>query len=82
MTDYTHINDGGPAFPMPSGNEPRVNETTHYNEGMSLRDWFAGQALQGLCASQWGGLQRVSTFVERAYEMADAMLAAREGGTR
>ncbi len=40
--------DGGPAFPMPSASEPRQNETTHYNEGMSLRAWFAGVALQGL----------------------------------
>ena len=37
-------NDGGPAFPMPSGAEPRVNVTTHYNEGMTLRDYFAGHA--------------------------------------
>jgi len=36
--------DGGAAFPMPSGPEPRVNATTHYNEGMSLRDWFAAHA--------------------------------------
>lgn len=35
------INDGGPAFPMPSGHEPRVNEITHYNEGMSLRQYAA-----------------------------------------
>ena len=44
----------------------------------SLRDYFAGQALAGLCASQWGGLQKVDTFVERSFEMADAMIAARE----
>ncbi|MCI0537685.1 MAG: hypothetical protein L0Z50_20925 [Verrucomicrobiales bacterium] len=24
-----------------------MNESTHFNEGMSLRDWFAGQALIG-----------------------------------
>jgi hypothetical protein len=35
------VNDGGPAFPMPSGDEPRVNTTTHYNEGMSLRAYAA-----------------------------------------
>lgn len=32
------INDGGPAFP---------GHAT-YNTGMSLRDWFAGQALSGM----------------------------------
>ena len=36
-------NNGGPAFPMPSGSEPRVNQVTHYNEGMTLLDWFAGE---------------------------------------
>ena len=44
MMDTKAINDGGPAFPMPSGAEPRVNETTHYNEGMTLRDYFAAHA--------------------------------------
>jgi len=33
--------DGGPAFSMPSGPEPRMNSVTHYNEGMTLRDYFA-----------------------------------------
>lgn len=37
-------NDGGPAFPFPSGPEPRVNAYHDRSEGMSLRDWFAGQA--------------------------------------
>ena len=35
--------NGGPAYPSQNG---------HYFEpGMTLRDWFAGQALQGLLAS-------------------------------
>lgn len=32
--------DGGNAFPAPAGS---------YYAGMSLRDWFAGQALTALC---------------------------------
>lgn len=37
------INDGGPAFPVsgPNGDHP----------GMSLRDWFAGQAMAAMVAS-------------------------------
>lgn len=35
------INHGGPAFPMPSGPEPRVDSATHYNEGMTLRQYAA-----------------------------------------
>ena len=73
------INDGGPAFPCEE--QIRCNGEvvdTRKFTGMSLRDYFAGQALAGLCASQWGGLQKVDTFVERSFEMADAMLKARE----
>ncbi len=44
----TNPADGGPAFPMASGPEPRVNATTHYNEGMSLRDYFAARAMGNL----------------------------------
>jgi hypothetical protein len=51
----------------------------------TLRDWFAGQAMQGLlaaCNSDENGVAR-SAYEENgvarsAYEMADAMMAARE----
>ena len=42
--------DGGPAFPVPS-NVIRLEGTTTLLSGMSLRDWFAGMALQGLLAN-------------------------------
>lgn len=76
------INDGGPAFPMPSGPEPRVNATTHYNEGMTLRDYFAAQAMQPivLAAIQVAGPESNVDFAaisKAAYRMADAMLKAR-----
>ena len=58
---------GGTAFPV------------GLNHGMSLRDWFAGQALarslsDGIYTDS-GGMKRVA---EAAYEMADAMLKARD----
>ena len=58
-------NDGGPAFPV--GLLP----------GMSLRDYFAGQALAGLiaCPNTSGGEK---DFARNAYKLADAMLAERE----
>ena len=37
--------DGGPAFPV---------EATQRYEGMSLRDYFAGQALVGILSSRHG----------------------------
>ena len=54
---------GGPAFP-----------------GMTLRDWFAGQALIGILGSRNGFLVDVGTENAPmwAYQVADAMLAARK----
>lgn len=80
----TPIDDGGPAFPVP-GNPATM-------PGMSLRDWFAGQALNGLLAgeqnSAYSDREGKSVDEWRAnirnmnaaycYQMADAMLAARK----
>jgi len=45
----------------------------------TLRDWFAGQALAGLCANSIAGSHhRPSMRAEEAWQQADAMLAARE----
>jgi len=64
------INDGGPAFPTMDPNE-------HYRlMGMTLRDYFAAAALQGMLSdSNIGGSD--SQFAESAYAYADAMLKAR-----
>jgi len=69
--------DGGPAFPHHDSGD------TGTRPGMSLRDWFAGQAMQGLIASkpEWltklQYLDGVHEIVARAYEAADAMIEAR-----
>ena len=72
-------NDGGPAFPSQDGNELA---STH-SPGMTLRDWFAGQASLGELSLPEGvpiGTERL--YAERAaylaYMQADAMLAERE----
>jgi hypothetical protein len=71
-------NDGGPAFPLPGTMGQPVNE------GMSLRDYFAGQAMQaeltGWNHPNSGGnpVDYAGPICERAYQLADAMLAARE----
>jgi len=73
--------DGGPAFPTDYVAEcPECRATwiaAHGHSGMSLRDWFAGMALQGIlaCEPDWEG---EVTMEEWAYERADRMLAARE----
>ena len=54
--------------------------------GMSLRDWFAGQALAGLMVRSWDDADGVTPpdifdlWARAAYRTADAMLA--EGGRK
>ena len=67
--------DGGPAFPGRCQSEQHVN----INEGLSLRDWFAGQSLKA--HRQAYRDKESAVMAEWAYQDADAMLAARAGGT-
>jgi len=62
------MNDGGPAFP--------IGDTDL--QGMSLRDYFAGQALNGLLLSP--RITAPPATAKLAYEYADAMLAERDKG--
>jgi hypothetical protein len=71
------INDGGPAFPMSYDNSLAYTYPSH--QGMTLRDWFAGQALAGLLACGEAHDEHTdSVTAGAAYKMADAMLRARE----
>ena len=49
---------------------------TEIAEGMDMRDWFAGQALQGLLASEV--IDNMDTFVTRSYLLADLMMKKRK----
>lgn len=86
---------GGPAFPQTrkigarwskdiAGNEVREDYLEQL-PGMSLRDWFAGQALAGLLAHpecQFVGPgfdETTGAVVREAYAVSDAMLKARGG---
>lgn len=65
------IKDGGSAF-------PRMSLDPHRSlHGMSLRDWFAGQAMAGMLANMRGGLDTIADHASHAYVYADAMLAER-----
>lgn len=88
MSDSKKSDDGGPAYPH--GYSAQANSTP----GMSLRDWFAGQALNGAWAGgnndsiQLAEGQTVDDAIfahwldvaRCAYIAADAMLAARKAG--
>ena len=64
-------------------NNPPAFPSGYYvpeNQGMTLRDYFAAQALQGAisgCAAR-GEVVMYSDLAGLSYEMADAMLKARE----
>ena len=82
-------NDGGPAF-------PKYWETTYVGQspvkhaGMSLRDYFAAAALQGLTSAPMEiqkalvesgekcKLISTNSFALASFELADAMLEARD----
>lgn len=84
--------DGGPAFPR-SGYTDLNGNMDHGSWGMSLRDYFAGQALAGVAGYAVFDPQGASsvkavanetdssnsaTIAEACYQLADAMLEARK----
>ena len=72
------INDGGPAFPRTVTIDEGFDSYREIKrEGMSLRDWFAGQALAGMLADGKNS-GRFADIASDAYDFADAMLAARK----
>jgi hypothetical protein len=70
-----------PAFPV----APILPDVREGSDGMTLRDWFAGQALAGLCANSayldllpQTGRDSAVVLSEVAVNIADAMLATRQ----
>ena len=79
------ITDGGPAFPQQAfinTNGQVVTADDYFPDasGMSLRDWFAGMALQGIASIKEDRptVLRASTIALDCYHIADAMLVARQ----
>lgn len=77
-----------PAFPQFGfvGSLPDGTEETLHTGGMTLRDYFAAKALQGLCSKEnvqddfkhLDVNQLVKQIAFDSYRMADAMLKQRE----
>lgn len=69
---------GGPAFPVPDS-EYQIQDT-----GMTMRDYFAAKAMQGWIASFPADACHPAVsgicdkLAKQSYELADAMLKARE----
>lgn len=87
------INDGGPAYPH-CFEDMSGHSHWRLSQGMSLRDWYRGQALAGLCANPGGPFQANATngwdivnctadhVAKWCDELADAMLAIDADTTR
>ena len=74
------INDA-PAFPCVFYSEPigSIGPQLTIKGGMTLRDYFAGQAMAAIITSVYCTPETIYTEVSsRAYAQADAMLKARE----
>lgn len=79
----TEKNTGGPAFPVQS---IYIEDQETNSQGMTMRDYFAAKALQGMFANPADGHENydlsydeyVKEIARCAYKMADAMLKARE----
>jgi hypothetical protein len=82
------INDGGPAFPWTDPD--KIPGMPCQSAGMTLRDWFAGKAMEGLMAEPENTYKTVIPQGDRefsetcaadmawgAYIIADAMIDAR-----
>lgn len=69
--------DGGPAYPLPLACSPAGDVEYPDQRGMSLRDFFAGQALTAVLARTDLRAPWLSD-AKQAYEIADAMLQARK----
>lgn len=71
--------NGGMAFPMTAGPKDAYGNLSHAEQwGMSLRDYFAGQALIGLI-THYGTHNgaRMNELAVRSYLIADTMIAER-----
>lgn len=83
----TPVNTGGPAFPFVQWRSPDGMYSVQQDAGMTLRDWFAGQALpqvMAIYAVANGHMIGTDHFprncAAHAYTMADAMITEREKG--
>lgn len=81
MSADNGLDDGGPAFPQ----QPIPAGDLVIFQGMSLRDWFAGQAISAYMSwslnepPEPGDTRKTAAkrYATVAYEIADAMLSAR-----
>ena len=76
MSEIKETKDvGGPAFPL----DLTVDGDHRWGYGMTLRDYFAAKAMQGLLSRIGNDKMNVhDVLAQRTYQIADAMIEARK----
>jgi uncharacterized protein YodC (DUF2158 family) len=69
------MKDGGPAFPVPA--ELCQDLTVQEQRGMTLHDWYAGQALIGILARPAVNYRTADELAREAHALARSMLKER-----
>lgn len=77
MSSETEIDDGGPVYPSGKAADHEHFERYALHTGVSLRDHFAGLAMQGLLASDTEFQTLSDSIAVLAYEQADEMIKRR-----
>lgn len=73
-----NVNDGGPAYPRTQWTGSQMNSSHRDVPGMSLRDWFAGQAMIAIMSQKETGEPVLfSNLALESYSISDAMLKER-----
>lgn len=76
------IKNGGPAFPIEKFpvkfDKKGYAESFKSYSGMTLRDYFAAKAMQGIIISMGMSQTQINDIVKWSYNFSDAMLEARE----
>ena len=76
------MKDGRSAFPvLDTTQNGNIGSLACLDSGMTLRDYFAGQALVGIITSDCSDKMAAEPRAKLAYRIADAMLAEREKPT-
>ena len=70
--------DGGPAFPRLGPDDDR--DLQDWSQGMTLRQWYAGMAMQALVSMNDLGRVRRDEIAVEAYRQADSMIGYEKGG--
>lgn len=82
MTEKKPYRSNPPAFPRPLSTDEHEKpcNSSMDQEGMTLRDYFAGQVMAGFCADHSWYIGNPENMAKFSYQVADAMLTERQKG--